>query len=615
MADTQTIFFTECDASVFKAIEARKAIYRSENRSSTDHTWLFKKMATASATAVNKVSGRTSSLTPPQGGGIGAVKSLYKGSKSTIDGRFLPKPHINTVKISNEGDFGSIKKCEMSFTVYSRADLDKMQPFFDIGANLTVNYGWKYSGGPFGTQGEFNGIIYNFSYQVNASGGFDCTTFGMGPGIATLAANVKAAADGKGKSYKDPLGNTVNYINLSSWLKGLIANAANIQPKTIDDITGVGCVKMPTSWGAADNSAEKKDAAKTAESAPAEDVPKYYISLEKLVALVKEKVLNAAANRMKEITFRCDSDTTLGNMPSTENLVSAAPNEMLFPGYCKYGENHSYSFGVYDSSFIKGDLSKTMLSIDWLVDEVLAKIGESTQDKSKSIDATIAKFFKIIFDKIHQNSGTRFKLSLSSNPKDGKEFVVVDVNYIPGDTIKVLELTAVTEDSICRSISLAAKIPSEMVTMAYVRNASTLSNANGTGLTSVVGGVSTSQESPETAQPALADILKTIDSAPLTATTITSLEAALKRVYIGGNDTSGAPSKEAIPYPIDFSATIDGLEGFIFGNTITTNYLPSVYHDATGTKVAFTITKVDHTIANNDWTTTLSTVCRIFPTA
>ena len=179
--------------------------------------------------------------------------------------------------------------------------------------------------------------------------------------------------------------------------------------------------------------------------------------------------------------------------------------------------------------------------------------------------------------------------------------------------MNVLELTAVTKDSICRSISLAAKIPSALSTMAYTKNANTLSDANGTGLSGLSGGTPPPPENPETAELTLTEIRTAIDSAPLTTTTITSLESALKRQYIGGNDPT--VTNEAVAYPIDFSATIDGLEGFIFGNAITTNYLPSVYHDATGQKVAFTITKVEHTVSNNDWTTTLSTVCRIRPTA
>ena len=44
---------------------------------------------------------------------------------------------------------------------------------------------------------------------------------------------------------------------------------------------------------------------------------------------------------------------------------------------------------------------------------------------------------------------------------------------------------------------------------------------------------------------------------------------------------------------------------FRFGNTIKIDYLPEGYE-----KVVFTVTKIEHVIENNDWTTQLSTVCR-----
>jgi hypothetical protein len=52
---------------------------------------------------------------------------------------------------------------------------------------------------------------------------------------------------------------------------------------------------------------------------------------------------------------------------------------------------------------------------------------------------------------------------------------------------------------------------------------------------------------------------------------------------------------------------LDGIEGFTFGNAITTNYLPAQYKRG---DIAFTVTTVEHNISGGDWTTTLNTVCR-----
>jgi len=66
-----------------------------------------------------------------------------------------------------------------------------------------------------------------------------------------------------------------------------------------------------------------------------------------------------------------------------------------------------------------------------------------------------------------------------------------------------------------------------------------------------------------------------------------------------------------IPYPLTLELTIDGIEGFNFGDTITSNYLPSRYRLEQGARVVFTVTKYTHTIKGNDWQTDLSCISRI----
>jgi len=67
-----------------------------------------------------------------------------------------------------------------------------------------------------------------------------------------------------------------------------------------------------------------------------------------------------------------------------------------------------------------------------------------------------------------------------------------------------------------------------------------------------------------------------------------------------------------VAIPLQFGVTIDGINGFKFGDIVTTTYLPSKYKDKSlGFRAAFTVTKVNHVISNNDWTTQLETVCRL----
>jgi hypothetical protein len=63
-------------------------------------------------------------------------------------------------------------------------------------------------------------------------------------------------------------------------------------------------------------------------------------------------------------------------------------------------------------------------------------------------------------------------------------------------------------------------------------------------------------------------------------------------------------------YPIDFSLTIDGIDGFKFGDVIQTNLIPSRYNQE---GMVFVVTKIGHTIQNGVWETTLNTKARIDP--
>ena len=64
--------------------------------------------------------------------------------------------------------------------------------------------------------------------------------------------------------------------------------------------------------------------------------------------------------------------------------------------------------------------------------------------------------------------------------------------------------------------------------------------------------------------------------------------------------------------PITDSATLDGIAGIQFGNACQSDLVPSRYFTGSP-KVCFTVTKVIHNIAGNDWTTDVETICRAEP--
>ena len=62
-------------------------------------------------------------------------------------------------------------------------------------------------------------------------------------------------------------------------------------------------------------------------------------------------------------------------------------------------------------------------------------------------------------------------------------------------------------------------------------------------------------------------------------------------------------------YPIEFTVTLDGINGFKFGDVVTTSLIPKHYFVDWG--IVFTVTKIVHKINVSTWETTLNTVARL----
>lgn len=566
--------------------------------------WLYRKIAYVTAEAYNEKNGRSSSLYPPTGGGID-VGGVYTAGGS--DGRRIPVPTIESATISTEGDLGSILKCELKFTVFGLKQLDACSTFFDPGAILTVDFGWSVSGGYGGPPESFRGTIYNFTYSVRQGGGFDCTTYAMSAATNALAVTAKASSGGDG-SYKDPLDNDVPANDVMGVIEKYVTE--NKTAKIATNTTGtneVGMIEIAETYepkesapasGGSSTAAAAKAAKGTAQA-------QFYISLRKVVEVIRDKVLKKGGGpQMAKFKIVCDKTVTKGSIPtSATDLVSANPLECVFPGFGDYGASSKYDFSssTLASEFKSNDLSAIMINTTWLSD-TFKKLGMKTGDRSRSADPSVSQFLKNIFDMIYQNSGTRFQLSCVQDitDKTGQTFIITDINYVPTQ-VSPLVLTAVTNGGFCRSLSLSAKVPSEMQAAAYVGNKSTAAGTSGEI------GKATGRSNPPTYSTATADLASaknSVEKSGFNENVINQLRSALRGIFIT------SPGKDHGPlYPLSLSATMDGVWGFAFGDAVTTNYLPSQYRGS----VAFAVTKVTHQVGGGDWTTTIDTVCRLLP--
>jgi hypothetical protein len=605
MADT--IFFTEVDATVKQALDLRKSYYKGSTKNTDAYSWLYKKIAFAQATATSKVNpSKTATLAPRYGGGIGP-SGLYREQKQTP--KFIPKPHLNSVKISPIGDWGSVIKCDFTFTVYSLSQLDEMQPFFDLGSKAVVTYGWKGAGKAGGRTGKLDCVIYNFSQALNANGGFDCTIQTMAEGLVAIV-----GADTKGKSN---LGNTTNEsiadsvssntsLNLLTSLEIFKKVESTISVDTINTTIGLGVAKLPKNLIKANAPSESENAEL--------DETKLYISLQQLIRQINVVLYGTDSSKW---SFICNEEVTKGYVKQLDRdyFMSSDPTKIIFPGFVTYGGIKVGFDSNFSQEFYEGDLSKTMISIDYLIDVYKSINTQASQDRSKN--TSITNFINKVLTDIYDCSGTRFKLSTFQNPSNKSQIYITDQGYIGEDVRNIAyEITTITQGGICRNMTLATNLSPEMISAAYATSLNSLgsqptftpgeeSNTTTTTTEAVVS-ITDLQINVETAAQNLASSETTETD---TITLITNLQTALKELYTFEVKSKDSPkAKSGIIFPLSLQITLDGIDGIIFGNAITTNYLPTVYRKE---NIAFTITTVDHTIENGDWTTTINTVMRI----
>ena len=140
-------FYNAVAGTVSKEIDTRASIYAARARGTKDtayiHSWLHRKTA-----YVKVFYNGNPVLEPPK-----------KGFESLYDNGLYPPAVVNSVRISNEGDFGSLLKADINFTVFTKSQLSEFtKSLLFVGSTqdlepkpVTIEYGWT-TGGDGGTE-------------------------------------------------------------------------------------------------------------------------------------------------------------------------------------------------------------------------------------------------------------------------------------------------------------------------------------------------------------------------------------------------------------------------------------------------------------------------------
>ena len=265
---------------------------------------------------------------------------------------------------------------------------------------------------------------------------------------------------------------------------------------------------------------------------------------------------------------------------------------------------------------------------------------QSVQNLAGKTD-TLNNFLGKIFNLIFECSGGVYDLTMipQINTTTGiTDNLIVNKNYSTYThsslASKIVVFKPFGTSSVVRDMSLSAEIPEALATQAYVSTRGAKGGAQSTSYPAPVTGLFTNQcvgaPKPVTdltkinAQklknlvtilfgyykyPRVELEIKQFDS-DMTGEQQSISKALTVYKTLGDNDLK--KWNKNILLPLKFGVTIDGINGFKFGDVITTTYLPTKYKtDIGGFRAVFTITKVNHSISGNDWTTTLETVCRL----
>lgn len=563
------------------------------------------------------------------------------------NGTGRPAPILKDVKISLEGDAGSLRRAEVNFTCFDKTSFEAAEAALLVpGSEVKISYGYVGPQSPSGA-GSHTFRVYDYSFKITKENYFECTFKGVGKGGTYEQLNINTQGKFPAKEFVtnyNGFNDTVKVTNLFDWVDYSIqlatgtVNSSGFDPghgtsgKLKDGTGKFAVLKAPEEYNAA---TKMKSGFLTADYLQ-------YVQLGAVVNMINKYLLKGHSPKY---TLKFKKAYSYVQTKFKSGLVwSPDPVTMLFP-YAKGTAENNYhesetggseeyisvdSIKDFDAlGKDKDSPAKILLGRDCLRAIQQSFADEATQEKNKTEEKDktkggmeLNKFMKKLFASIRELSGGSWDLYLDQDEDDPENIWIVN-RRTPGDggTVTPLMLDPVGGTNGIRELSLGASVPQEIQAKAFGGAPGTTTEEShakevisGQGAESTTTPPVTVSEQQKQARKGLTESEYSADGVAKGKSAVKALvnelsspaERAKKGQYNDGNDFS------QVPFPLTFSVTLDGIEGFKFGDTIASNYLPSRYlKKGGGAKVVFTVTKYEHKIANNDWTTTVDALARI----
>ena len=585
------------------------------------------------------------------------IKSTSWKSTYNPKGTGRAAPILKDVKISLTGEAASLRKAELSFTCFDQPSFDEAEKALLVpGSEITIKYGYVGPERP-SDSGEYEFRVYDYSFKITKQNYFECSLKAVAKGQSGAFFD-KIDINGQ-QSFPDEtfvtdydLGNETSEVkNIFDFIDYRVqVETGEVDDDDFDPDNGT-CGEIGDGLDGYFGVLEAPD-----DYDPPTKLPNgwftggpriIYITLGAIVSMINKYVLNENENN-----YQIEFDKNYSDIKYEHDVLgkiwSPSPFLLLFP-YKKGSPQNNYSetddgincdafaeenSGIYDNfridnqvSFNRSGAEGILISRDLLrdiqreFDEKALKEDDSTEDTEKAkATLNLSEFFKKIFASIRDNSGGDWDFTLEvDESKPAGTISIVNKNAPGKDPVKALILRPTIGKNGIREMSLSSAVPSDV--QAEVFGGAPSLSKNKTAADIIAENEAELAKAREQYNKDLLELQEKLDPGQkdihkksYAQDSITAAKGLIKSMVDTLTPEEFAKQNkllDPIPYPLTLELTVDGIEGFNFGDTITSDYLPARYTKKSGMRVVFTVTEYEHTISGNDWKTKISTVSRI----
>jgi hypothetical protein len=370
-----------------------------------------------------------------------------------------------------------------------------------------------------------------------------------------------------------------------------------------------------------------------------------YMSLRDLINLINLTIVNSTKISIPLYTFNAFNkagsilEEEVCNAELNEYLKGVGPSNLskfVFSTQINGANSPRLDFNIGESftpPIKRGGLTTCQLPdlILFNVNYLYSTIQNILSNDTNLTGKKIVTFLSNIFNELNTNTGGWISLVIKDSPIDPNthrsEYLSIrNENYTPS-TIKLddpLVFKAFTKGSVVRNLSVEASVPdaiqAEVATytragQSYVGSGDSTAEADASLLelrtslfnlnNSFMDNINNDEQKMQSSLSKWQNEVQGIYRKMFAITQGQTLAGNIVSKYNIGNLGTAI-------FPIKLKVTLDGIEGFQYGNSVTSNWLPKQYIDADRKKkIYWTVIKIRHRIENNDWSTELDTIYRV----